>query len=92
MNWVIAGARPIAMWVAVLTFLYSGIGLSILNCIAINKGWSPFPAVDSVTMDAVLYSLLGISAARSFDKYHGIDTKIEDIKSVRRRKRNNNSL
>jgi hypothetical protein len=62
-------ARPAGMWVAVATYAYSGIGVSLLN--GLMKATSSdviFQPVDALTQDNLLIILLGIGAMRSFDK------------------------
>jgi hypothetical protein len=68
-HWLRWSPRPLAMMVAVITLLYSGIGVSLLNGILVSfKGVAAFAAVDPVTQNNLLYILLGIGAMRSYDK------------------------
>ena len=70
----VAGARPAALWVCVITLLYSGIGVSFLSWISMCFGHPPLPVVDSSTTDAILMGLLGLGSMRSFDKVKGVST------------------
>lgn len=70
----VAGARPAAMWVCVLTLAYSGIGVSFMGWVAMAFGLPPLPIVDSTTTNAILMGLLGLGSMRSFDKIKGVNT------------------
>ena len=71
----IAGARPAAMWVGVLSLFYSSIGLSVLNFICDISGLPRFPEISTTTLDTILMGLLGLGTARTVEKVHGVDTK-----------------
>ena len=71
----VAGARPAAMWVSVITLAYSGIGVSFLSWLATCFGLPTLPIVDSTATNAILMGLLGLGGMRSFDKLKGTDTK-----------------
>lgn len=72
----IAGARPAAMWVGVITLFYIGIGGSLLNWLALCFNLPPFPIINGSASTEILMGLLGLGGLRSFDKLKGIDTKI----------------
>jgi len=74
-NFFVAGARPAAMWVGVLSLLYSGLGLSILNWLALVFGLPAFPAFSDSAAEGILYGLLGLGGLRTVDKFNGVDTK-----------------
>ena len=69
----IAGARPAAMWVGVITLFY--IGGSLLNWLALCFNLPPFPPVLNSASTDILMGLLGLGGLRTFDKLKGIDTK-----------------
>lgn len=71
----IAGARPAAMWVGVITLFYMGIGGSLLNWIALCFNLPPFPPVLDTASTDILMGLLGLGGLRTYDKLKGIDTK-----------------
>lgn len=72
----IAGARPAAMWVGVLSLFYMGIGGSLLNWLALCFNLPSFPIINGSASTEILMGLLGLGGLRSFDKLKGIDTKI----------------
>lgn len=74
-NWFVAGGRPAAIWVGVLSLAYSGIGISLMTWIAACFGLPPLPIVDPTTQTNLLYALLGIGGLRTIDKLKGVDTK-----------------
>lgn len=68
-HWLKWSPRPLGMMVAVLTFLYSGIGISIINGILITNGVpAVFPPVDISTQNNLMVILLGIGYMRTMDK------------------------
>ena len=68
-HWLKWMPRPLGMLVAVLTFLYSGIGVSFINGILLLNGVNvSFPVVDSNTQDNLMVVLLGIGYMRTMDK------------------------
>ena len=74
-SWFVAGARPAAMWVGVLTLLYSGLGISLLNWAAAASGLPLFPIIDPTAANNILMGLLGLGAARTAEKIKGVETK-----------------
>lgn len=74
-HWFVAGGRPAAIWVCVLSLFYNGIGISIGSWIAMAFGLSPLPIVDSAAQNALLMALLGVGGMRSLEKLRGVDTK-----------------
>jgi hypothetical protein len=71
----VAGARPAAMWVGVASLFYSGIGISLLNWVAMIAGLPPLPAIDPTTANNILMGLLGIGGLRTAEKLKGVETK-----------------
>jgi len=72
----VAGARPAAMWVGVLSLFYMGIGGSLLSWLAICFNLPPLPIINESTSTDILMGLLGLGGLRTFDKLKGVDTKI----------------
>ena len=70
----VAGARPAAMWVGVISLLYSGIGVSMLSWIATCFNLPPFPAVDTEAANSILFGLLGLGTMRTVEKVKGVAT------------------
>jgi hypothetical protein len=75
-SFFVAGARPAAMWVGVLSLFYMGIGGSLLSWVAICLHLPPLPIINESTSTDILMGLLGLGSLRSFDKFKGIDTKV----------------
>jgi hypothetical protein len=71
----VAGARPAAMWVGVLSLFYSGIGISLLNWGAAMADLPPLPAIDSSVANNILIGLLGIGGLRTTEKLRGVETR-----------------
>jgi len=71
----VAGARPAAMWVGVITLFYSGIGISLLSWVAIAFGLPIPPVIDPTTSTNILMGLLGLGGLRTVDKLKNVDTK-----------------
>ena len=68
-HWLKWSPRPLGMMVAVISFLYSGILVSVVNGVLIANGIpGSFVAIDSVTQNNLMVILLGLGAYRSFDK------------------------
>jgi hypothetical protein len=68
-HWLKWVPRPLSILVSVITLLYSGVGISVLNAIFMYNGVSvTVPAVDSLTQNNMLIVLLGVGAMRSIDK------------------------
>jgi hypothetical protein len=70
----VAGARPAAMWVGVVTLAYSGIGISFLSWIALACGLPALPIVDPTATNAILMGLLGLGGMRTVEKVKGVST------------------
>jgi hypothetical protein len=70
----VAGARPAAMWVGVISLLYSGIGVSMLSWIALCLHLPPFPTVDTEAANSILFGLLGLGTMRTVEKVKGVAT------------------
>jgi hypothetical protein len=74
-SFFVAGARPAAMWVGVLSLFYMGIGGSLLSWLAVCFNLPPLPVINDHASTDILMGLLGLGGLRSFDKFKGIDTK-----------------
>lgn len=74
-SFFVAGARPAALWVGVLSLFYAGVGLSILNWITTVFHLPQFPMLSDTASEGILYGLLGLGGLRSIDKFKGVDTK-----------------
>jgi hypothetical protein len=74
-NWFVAGGRPAAIWVGVLSLLYSGIGVSFLSWIALCFGLPVLPPFTDSTANAILMGLLGLGGMRTAEKLKGVETK-----------------
>jgi hypothetical protein len=74
-NWFVAGARPAAMWVGVLSLFYSGIGISLMSWLAAAFGLPPLPVIDTTTANNILIGLLGLGGMRTAEKLKGVETK-----------------
>ncbi|MCX6733078.1 MAG: hypothetical protein NTV98_06080 [Candidatus Roizmanbacteria bacterium] len=70
----LAGARPAAMWVGVISLLYSGIGISLLSWIALIFGLPTVPAFSDATAENILYGLLGLGGMRTVEKLKSVQT------------------
>lgn len=72
-HWLRWSPRPLAMLISALTFLYSGIGVSVINTVLMINGVAvTVPPIDSVTQNNLLLILLGVGAMRSIDKKNGV--------------------
>lgn len=68
-HWLKWSPRPLAMMVSVLTLLYSGIGVSLINAILLLNGVPiTLLPVDPITQNNIMVILLGIGAMRTYDK------------------------
>lgn len=74
-NFFVAGARPSAIWVGVLSLFYAGVGISLLNWFTALFHLPSFPQIPETALDVILYGLLGLGGLRSVDKINGVDTK-----------------
>ena len=74
-HWFVAGGRPAAFWVGVLSLLYSGVGVSFLSWLAICFGLPPLPPFTDSTANTILMGLLGLGGMRTAEKLKGVDTK-----------------
>lgn len=81
-SWLVAGWRPGIGWVAVMTFFYQFIMYPLMTWawkLGIAMGWLPPeadypPALDIALMSSLVTGMLGIAAARSYDKAKGTQT------------------
>jgi len=74
-SWFVAGARPAAMWVGVISLAYSGIGISLGTWLALCFGLPPLPLIDPVTATNLLTGLLGLGTLRTVEKVKDVATK-----------------
>ena len=70
----VAGARPAAMWVGVISLAYSGIGVSLLSWLAAIFGLPALPMIDPTAANNILTGLLGLGAMRTAEKFKGVNT------------------
>ena len=76
LSWIQRLWRPTLAWVCVLAFAFQFLVIPITNwyC-ALNGTVISLPTLDSSTLMTVLFSLLGLTGARSFDKLKNINNK-----------------
>jgi len=76
LSWVQRLWRPCLAWVCVLAFAFQFLVIPITNwwC-AMNGTTIHLPTLDSSTLMTVLFALLGMTGARSFDKLKKINSK-----------------
>jgi hypothetical protein len=74
-HWFVAGGRPAAIWVGVLSLLYSGVGISLLSWIALCAGLPVPPPFTDTTANTILMGLLGLGGMRTAEKLKGVETK-----------------
>ena len=70
----VAGARPAAMGVGVISLFYSGIGISFLSWLALCFGLPSLPVVDPSATNSILMGLLGLGGLRTAEKMKGVST------------------
>jgi hypothetical protein len=74
-NWFVAGARPFIMWGCGFSFLYAALFEPMARFIATvfynYKG--PYPVIDTTLTMQVLIGLLGLGAARTIEKWRGVE-------------------
>lgn len=74
-NWFVAGARPAIMWVCGFALAYVSVFEPILRFAA--KVWfgyeGEFPVIDTDITMQVLFGILGLGAARTFEKVKGAE-------------------
>lgn len=74
-NWFVAGGRPFIMWICGFAMAY----VSVIEPIArfIAKVWfgyeGEFPVIDTDLTMQVLFGILGLGAARSWEKVKGAE-------------------
>jgi hypothetical protein len=71
----VAGWRPWIGWGCGFGLLYHTIFHSILNWIAILKGWPELPQINSDLLIYVLGAMLGVAGLRTYEKKIGVATK-----------------
>ena len=76
LSWIQRLWRPCLAWVCVLAFAFQFLVIPITNwwC-AMNGTTIHLPTLDSSTLMTVLFALLGMTGARSFDKLKKINNK-----------------
>ena len=76
LSWVQRLWRPSLAWVCVLAFAFQFLVIPITNWYCAMKGITiDLPTLDSSTLMTFLFSLLGLTGARSFDKLKKISNK-----------------
>ena len=65
-----SGWRPAVGWAGVTGLVYQSLVCPILTWASLNFGWLPPPAIDTNDLMVILTGILGLGAARSFDKKH----------------------
>jgi|TARA_R100000482_G_scaffold52212_1_gene18568 hypothetical protein len=76
LSWVQRLWRPCLAWVCVSAFAFQFLVIPITNWICAMRGTTiDLPTLDSSTLMTVLFALLGMTGARSFDKLKKIDKK-----------------
>ena len=74
-HWFVAGGRPAAIWVGVISLFYSGVGVSLLSWIAVCFGLPVLPPFTDSTANTILMGLLGLGGMRTAEKLKGVETK-----------------
>jgi hypothetical protein len=69
-NWFIAGWRPAVGWVCAMGLFYGTIGKPIIEFLAVTllRFQGEFPVIDSATLQATLFGMLGLGAMRTVEK------------------------
>lgn len=69
-NWFIAGWRPAVGWVCAMGLFYGTIGKPLIEFLAVTLlGFQgAFPEIDSATLQATLFGMLGLGAMRTVEK------------------------
>jgi hypothetical protein len=69
-NWFVAGWRPGIGWVCAMGLFYGTIGKPLLEFVAVTLfGFEgAFPEIDSETLQATLFGMLGLGAMRTVEK------------------------
>jgi hypothetical protein len=62
------GWRPMAGWVCALALSYEYIFRPLLSWGSINFGWLAPPSLDMVTLMPLLFGMLGLTFARTYEK------------------------
>jgi hypothetical protein len=76
LSWIQRLWRPTLAWVCVLAFMFQFLVIPITNWVCALRGTTiDLPTLDSSTLMTVLFSLLGLTGARSFDKLKKISHK-----------------
>ena len=76
LSWIQRLWRPTLAWVCVLAFMFQFLVIPITNWVCALRGTTiDLPTLDSSTLMTVLFSLLGLTGARSFDKLKKISGK-----------------
>jgi len=63
----VAGARPAALWVCVLSLAYSTIAAPVLSI------WYEMPVIDDGLLTYVLGGLLGLGGMRTYERKNGVE-------------------
>ena len=68
------GWRPMAGWVCVTALAYEYLIFPMLVWMSLNKHWATPPTIDGSTLNTLLFGMLGLTAARSVEKWKHIDS------------------
>lgn len=68
-NWFVAGGRPFCIWVAGSGFAYQFLLRPLLEWGCALASLPIPPAIDIDSLQTLLYGLLGLGAARTFEKF-----------------------
>jgi hypothetical protein len=72
-NWFIAGGRPAVIWICAAALALNLIfGPLFVWAAALAGHPTPFPTLDPNLLMALLFPLLGLGAARTFEKVKGV--------------------
>jgi hypothetical protein len=74
-NWFVAGWRPGAAWMCVAGLAYQFLAYPFLTWGSLNFSWKVPPQLDTGTLTTLLFGMLGLGAARTFEKVKGVQEK-----------------
>ena len=67
------GWRPMAGWISVAGLAYQYLAYQLLVWMSLNKHWAVPPVMDGTTLNTLLFGMLGLTAARSVEKWKHLD-------------------
>lgn len=73
----VSGWRPFFGWIGGIAFAWQYLCIPMITfvCVAIGKPLPPLPAFDFGAMEYLVYGILGIAGARTFEKVKGVARK-----------------